>query len=119
LAEWDKKKNVDGCFSIKLDRCIYLSGDVKIEFVSTLMKHKTKLFHYWFNTFFINETQNCKCGVFSKIPHILIASLFRFFLLIIIAEPDGTVILVLNKKEIDGAHKDKPKVFSDDFRVSE
>lgn len=31
---------------------------------------------------------------------------------------DGTVILVLNKQEIDGAHKDKSKFFPEDFRVS-
>lgn len=49
-------KRVENIVSIKLDRCLVLMGDVKIEFSSTqILKHKQKLFHYWFNTFFINE----------------------------------------------------------------
>jgi hypothetical protein len=40
-------------------------------------------------------------------------------LFIFLAEPaNETVILVLNKKEIDGAHKNKPNIFSENFRVS-
>lgn len=60
LTDLSKRRNADKSIVIKLDRCMKPYGDVKIEFVSTLMKHKTKLFHFWFNTFFINETQNCK-----------------------------------------------------------
>lgn len=52
-------KRVDNFVSIKLDRCLLLRGDVKIEFSSTqILKHKQKLFHFWFNTYFINEINN-------------------------------------------------------------
>ncbi|XP_050310970.1 phosphatidylinositol 3,4,5-trisphosphate 3-phosphatase and dual-specificity protein phosphatase PTEN-like isoform X2 [Anthonomus grandis grandis] len=44
-----------GQFSIKLDRCFALSGDVKIEFYNKIMiRRKEKLFHFWFNTFFVS-----------------------------------------------------------------
>ena len=52
-------KRVDNYVSIKLDRCLLLVGDVKIEFSCTqILKHKQKLFHFWFNTYFINEITN-------------------------------------------------------------
>lgn len=34
------------------------------------------------------------------------------------ADPDGNVIFELNKAEIDDAHKDKQKMFSENFKVS-
>lgn len=33
------------------------------------------------------------------------------------ADPDGNVIFELNKAEIDDAHKDKQKMFSENFKV--
>lgn len=60
-------KRIDNYASIKLDRCIPLVGDVKIEFTCTqIIKHKQKLFHYWFNTFFVNEIPNCKLHIGSE-----------------------------------------------------
>lgn len=54
-------KKEDEHVSIKLDCCYKLEGDVKIEFSCiNLMKHKQKLFHYWFNTYFVNEIRQCK-----------------------------------------------------------
>lgn len=35
-----------------------------------------------------------------------------------LADPDGNVIFELNKAEIDDAHKDKQKMFSENFKVS-
>lgn len=32
-------------------------------------------------------------------------------------DPDGNVIFELNKAEIDDAHKDKQKMFSENFKV--
>ncbi|XP_030754232.1 phosphatidylinositol 3,4,5-trisphosphate 3-phosphatase and dual-specificity protein phosphatase PTEN isoform X2 [Sitophilus oryzae] len=40
-------------FCIKLDRCFRLTGDVKVEFFNKVMMRKEKLFHFWFNTFFL------------------------------------------------------------------
>ncbi|XP_070492620.1 phosphatidylinositol 3,4,5-trisphosphate 3-phosphatase and dual-specificity protein phosphatase PTEN isoform X2 [Chironomus tepperi] len=85
-------KRVDNYVSIKLDRCLLLVGDVKIEFSSTqILKHKQKLFHFWFNTYFINEINN--------------------------VDSDGNVIFELNKPEIDDAHKDKQKMFNENFKI--
>lgn len=33
------------------------------------------------------------------------------------ADPDGNVIFELNKAEIDDAHKDKQKMFNENFKV--
>lgn len=69
-------KRVENIVSIKLDRCLVLMGDVKIEFSSTqILKHKQKLFHYWFNTFFINEITRGNCQFFF----------LSLFLLVIVA----------------------------------
>ncbi|MBL2498053.1 hypothetical protein ELJ53_29985, partial [Klebsiella pneumoniae] len=77
---------------MKLDRCLLLTGDVKIEFSSTqILKHKQKLFHFWFNTYFINAINN--------------------------VDSDGNVIFELNKPEIDDAHKDKQKMFNENFKI--
>lgn len=95
------------------------------------MKHKSKLFHFWFNTFFINEMQNCELTIVGQksrrdwnssfFLHCRIESMCVLIVqiyILIIAGPDGTVILNLSKHEIDGAHKDKSKIFPEDFRVS-
>ncbi|XP_076275867.1 phosphatase and tensin-like protein isoform X2 [Rhynchophorus ferrugineus] len=41
-------------FSIKLNYCFRLTGDVKIEFYNKVIVGKEKLFHFWFNTFFLD-----------------------------------------------------------------
>lgn len=48
-------KRGDSPFSIKLDYCLALTGDIKIEFYNKSMMRKEKLFRFWFNTFFVNE----------------------------------------------------------------
>ncbi|MBL2417119.1 hypothetical protein ELJ38_30705, partial [Klebsiella pneumoniae] len=45
----------------------------------------------WFNTYFINEINN--------------------------VDSDGNVIFELNKPEIDDAHKDKQKMFNENFKI--
>lgn len=35
----------------------------------------------------------------------------------LLADPDGNVIFELNKAEIDDAHKDKQKMFNENFKV--
>ncbi|KAG5675323.1 hypothetical protein PVAND_005234 [Polypedilum vanderplanki] len=89
----DSKQRADNNYlSIKLDRCLLLVGDVKIEFSCTqILKHKQKLFHYWFNTFFISQITQ--------------------------TDPEGNVIFELNKPEIDDAHKDKQKMFNENFKI--
>jgi hypothetical protein len=69
-------KKIDDYISIKLDCCYKLEGDVRIEFSCiNLMKHKQKLFHYWFNTYFVNEI-HCE---FPAIFHRFSCVSFSFF----------------------------------------
>ncbi|KAL1488630.1 hypothetical protein ABEB36_014431 [Hypothenemus hampei] len=90
-------------FSIKLDTCFRLTGDVKIEFYNKVMMRKEKLFHFWFNTFFVgflsepNEKiqQCCDLG-------------------------DDCFKLVFTKNELDKLNKkDKQhKIFSENFKLT-
>lgn len=82
-----------------------LCGDIKIEFFNkTLMTKKEKMLHFWFNTFFVNETADpsairrngagCARGL------------------------ETTLVLTLPKMELDRANKDKThKLFSPNFEV--
>lgn len=47
--------NGDGQIVIKLDSCIPLSGDIQVQFKYKGVIKKDKLFHFWFNTHFVNE----------------------------------------------------------------
>lgn len=53
-----KSTNTDGSIVIRLDRCIALAGDIKVEFYSKakVTRKKCILFRFWFNTYFVNET---------------------------------------------------------------
>ncbi|XP_073824463.1 phosphatase and tensin-like protein isoform X2 [Musca autumnalis] len=74
-----------------LDVKLAVSGDIKVE----LTKNTKKIFHFWFNTFFVADTA--------------------------VIEGEGNdekYIYTLTKWEIDDAHKDKEhKCFSEDFKV--
>ncbi|XP_075151540.1 phosphatase and tensin-like protein isoform X2 [Haematobia irritans] len=73
-----------------LDVKLNVTGDIKVE----LTKNTKKLFHFWFNTFFVSDSA---------------------------VEGEGSeekFIYTLHKREIDDAHKDKEhKSFSEDFKV--
>lgn len=129
---YEVKKEVH-ILKISLDQCIPLNGDIKLEFFNKpKMMRKEKLFHFWFNTFFvrdeINETPENGSGMegpralsfddqarepyqASRRPRSS-------------SQPNintemKTLLLSLNKWELDDAHKDKQnKVYSPDFRVS-
>ncbi|XP_053960890.1 serine-rich adhesin for platelets isoform X1 [Anastrepha ludens] len=67
-----------------------VAGDIKVE-----LTHKKKLFHFWFNTYFVRDDA--------------------------VIEEEGEeakLVYTLNKCEIDDAHKDKEhKCFSEGFKV--
>uniref|UniRef100_A0A1I8NP83 Phosphatidylinositol 3,4,5-trisphosphate 3-phosphatase and dual-specificity protein phosphatase PTEN n=1 Tax=Stomoxys calcitrans TaxID=35570 RepID=A0A1I8NP83_STOCA len=74
-----------------LDVKMNVTGDIKVE----LSKNTKKLFHFWFNTFFVSDSA--------------------------VIEGEGNeekYVYTLCKSEIDDAHKDKEhKSFSEDFKV--
>nr|XP_014089535.2 uncharacterized protein LOC106617072 isoform X1 [Bactrocera oleae]XP_014089544.2 uncharacterized protein LOC106617072 isoform X1 [Bactrocera oleae]XP_036217747.1 uncharacterized protein LOC106617072 isoform X1 [Bactrocera oleae]XP_036217748.1 uncharacterized protein LOC106617072 isoform X1 [Bactrocera oleae]XP_036217749.1 uncharacterized protein LOC106617072 isoform X1 [Bactrocera oleae]XP_036217750.1 uncharacterized protein LOC106617072 isoform X1 [Bactrocera oleae]XP_036217751.1 uncharac len=67
-----------------------VAGDIKVE-----LTHKKKLFHFWFNTYFVRDDA------------------------VVEGEgDDAKLVYTLNKCEIDDAHKDKEhKCFSEGFKV--
>lgn len=67
-----------------------VAGDIKVE-----LTHKKKLFHFWFNTYFVRDDA------------------------VVEGEgEDAKLVYTLNKCEIDDAHKDKEhKCFSEGFKV--
>ncbi|XP_020713029.1 uncharacterized protein LOC101450346 [Ceratitis capitata] len=68
--------------------CVY--GDIKVE-----LTHKKKLFHFWFNTYFVRDD-----AVIED------------------EGKDSKLVYTLHKCEIDDAHKDKEhKCFSEGFKV--
>lgn len=90
--------NLDGCISIRLDQCIPLVGDVKVEFYcKNVVRKKDKLFHFWFNTYFANELAEEIHSPQCEQP---------------------TMIYKFKKHELDHAHKDKQdKIYPPDFEV--
>lgn len=92
-----------GAVSIRLDRCTPLAGDVKVELYNRpkMMMGKDKLFHFWFNTFFVASEVNS-------------ARIERF-------DDDAllpTFKVCLDKWQLDDAHKDKQhRLYSSDFKV--
>ncbi|CAG9788928.1 unnamed protein product, partial [Diatraea saccharalis] len=91
-----------GAARVSLAACTPLRGDVRVDVHhKPKMMRKEKLFHFWFNTFFV------AAGVGAvRIP----------------SPPDSpnqeTFKLTLNKWQLDDAHKDKQhKIYSSDFKV--
>lgn len=92
-------------FSIKLDSCFKLTGDVKIEFYNKIMMHKEKLFHFWFNTFFVGVLGSADVNGYDKQQYG--------------AHEDDCSKLVFRKNELDKLNKrDKQhKMFNEMFKV--
>ncbi|XP_014669295.1 PREDICTED: phosphatidylinositol 3,4,5-trisphosphate 3-phosphatase and dual-specificity protein phosphatase PTEN-like [Priapulus caudatus] len=110
---YDTVRRSDRHLDMPLDDPVMLSGDIKVEFVNKpKLKSKNKMFHFWFNTFFVtekavehmtngisepskiggglsNQSGSNKC-LFAKARH-----------------PSGEMlVLTMHKKDIDRANKD-------------
>lgn len=76
----------------KMDYCMPLAGDVKIELVKSLVLRKEKRCHFWFNTYFVERAAR--------------------------KDAEGNLLLKLSKTEIDDAHKDKHhKEYPNNFAI--
>lgn len=120
--------------SIKLENVPPVQGDIKIEFFSKQkMIRKEKMFHFWFNTFFVREelrgnengnsegsemspperSLSCEERTSNSQPHYRprASSLMNL-------EEERQLILRIDKWDLDDAHKDKAnKLYPPDFRV--
>ncbi|XP_071440801.1 phosphatidylinositol 3,4,5-trisphosphate 3-phosphatase and dual-specificity protein phosphatase PTEN-like isoform X2 [Hetaerina americana] len=128
---------------IKIDHCVPLCGDIKVEFFNKpKMKKKKKLFHFWFNTFFGREEETpselgenggdmpacsqsvdrssraINCDDPYRVPPFNMKQTRTSSLMN--QNPDLKMsVLKLEKSGLDIAHKDEQnKIFSPDFKVS-
>ncbi|XP_046991126.1 phosphatidylinositol 3,4,5-trisphosphate 3-phosphatase and dual-specificity protein phosphatase PTEN isoform X1 [Schistocerca americana] len=130
-------------FCIPLDQSVRLEGDIKVQFFNKpKMKRKEKMFHFWFNTFFVREeiqvpdtpangnedgdvipppdrsSRAMSCDGQSHVSQLPLRHSRTVSLVSL--EPDmKMLVLRLNKWAIDEAHKDKQnKLYSPDFEVT-
>ncbi|KAK6171573.1 hypothetical protein SNE40_019730 [Patella caerulea] len=96
-------KKGESSFYMPVTQPVPLCNDIMIEFVNkTKMMKKEKMFHFWFNTFFVREHEEIQKNGSSS--------------------DDGSrhyyLTLTLPKMELDRANKDKShKLFSPNFRI--
>ncbi|XP_074099521.1 phosphatase and tensin-like protein isoform X1 [Cotesia typhae] len=124
---------------IPLSHAISITGDIRIEFFykKPKAKRKEKLFHFWFNTFFVRDSplsnndseempfersvRALSCGgTTMEFPAMVDAdSKPRTSSLASPGPMPPTLVLEINKLGLDGAHKDKShKIFAPDFKVN-
>ncbi|RUS78041.1 hypothetical protein EGW08_014216, partial [Elysia chlorotica] len=90
------------------NQSVPLCGDIKMEFFNkSKINKKEKMFHFWFNTFFVREAEkNHQNGVSTSF------SSGGF-------EHNEILSLTFTKSELDRANKDKAhRLFSPNFKVS-
>ncbi|KAJ8022939.1 hypothetical protein HOLleu_37984 [Holothuria leucospilota] len=106
-------KKVDRFLVLEPPRPIPVCGDIKIDFFSKQRKlMKDKMFHLWFNTYFVANSDNSRLsngveGVLDGVkepPH---------------QNPEKETLMVkLHKHELDKANKDKTnRLYSPNFKV--
>lgn len=100
-----------------------MAGDIKVEFTCSkvLQFGKEKLFHFWFNTFFVDETaegEGISCRKQFLLENVSEEKCLNVSYIFVLVQNDGTLLYKLNKPELDDAHKDKGcKIFPPDFKV--
>ncbi|XP_046602947.1 phosphatidylinositol 3,4,5-trisphosphate 3-phosphatase and dual-specificity protein phosphatase PTEN isoform X2 [Neodiprion virginianus] len=117
---------------------VSLCGDIRIDFFhKPKMKRKEKMFHFWFNTFFVREhvathydngdipvekrsTRALSCdGTAMELPMVTAHTKPRTGSLTSLGPMPPSLVLNIDKAGLDDAHKDKHhKLYSADFKVS-
>lgn len=102
---FEVRKGGDLPFSMKLDYCLPLTGDIKVEFYNKTMMRREKLFQFWFNTFFVCNMLNFYSYVDNNYGSA--------------TDEENVCEVTFDKNELDIVNKkDKQnKVFSADFKV--
>ncbi|XP_065221882.1 phosphatidylinositol 3,4,5-trisphosphate 3-phosphatase and dual-specificity protein phosphatase PTEN isoform X2 [Planococcus citri] len=126
---YDVKKG-QSSFRVPLLTDVAVQGDVKIEFFKCKLK-KEKLFHFWFNTFFVreilspdlqdhsNDQRKSYMSEQYSYDDSQVNNKPRAHSVGEVESNSKLVVLKIDKNEIDDAHKDKQnKIFSADFQVS-
>ncbi|XP_057325366.1 phosphatidylinositol 3,4,5-trisphosphate 3-phosphatase and dual-specificity protein phosphatase PTEN isoform X2 [Microplitis mediator] len=124
---------------IPLNHTVSITGDIRVDFFNKKpkMKRKEKLFHFWFNTFFVcdnpssdNDSEEMRVersaralscdGTAMEFPAIANAhSKPRTSSLASLGPMPPTLVLEIDKWGLDDAHKDKShKIFPSDFKVN-
>nr|XP_012218969.1 PREDICTED: phosphatidylinositol 3,4,5-trisphosphate 3-phosphatase and dual-specificity protein phosphatase PTEN isoform X2 [Linepithema humile] len=123
--------------SISLRHTVALTGDIRVDFYSRpKMKRQEKMFHFWFNTFFVREKTNSEydngelpversgralsCdGTAMELSTVMSHVKPRTGSLASLGPMPPTLVLRIDKSGLDNAHKDKHhKLYSPDFKVS-
>ncbi|XP_014207037.1 phosphatidylinositol 3,4,5-trisphosphate 3-phosphatase and dual-specificity protein phosphatase PTEN isoform X2 [Copidosoma floridanum] len=119
--------------SIPLRQSVSIKGDIRVDFYTTpKVKRKEKIFHFWFNTFFVSEhvtSEHDNGGPIERTARALSCDGTAMELPMVHAKPrTGSLasldtlpqlVLTIDKWGLDCAHKDKNhKIFSPDFKVS-
>ncbi|KYQ58345.1 Phosphatidylinositol-3,4,5-trisphosphate 3-phosphatase and dual-specificity protein phosphatase PTEN [Trachymyrmex zeteki] len=121
---------------IPLQHTVALRGDIRVEFYNykPKTKRKEKMFHFWFNTFFVREKTNSECdngdlhverstrafscdGTAMELPMVMSHAKPRTGSLASLGPMPPTLVLRIDKSGLDKVHKDKNhKLYSPDFK---
>ncbi|KZC15130.1 Phosphatidylinositol 3,4,5-trisphosphate 3-phosphatase and dual-specificity protein phosphatase PTEN [Dufourea novaeangliae] len=102
---------------IPLKHSVGLTGDIRVDFFNRpKMKRKEKLFHFWFNTFFVRDYLTSEYDN-GELP--IDRSTRALRSLASLGPMPPTLVLSIDKWGLDDAHKDKHhKSYSANFKVS-
>ncbi|XP_012282328.1 phosphatidylinositol 3,4,5-trisphosphate 3-phosphatase and dual-specificity protein phosphatase PTEN isoform X3 [Orussus abietinus] len=134
--EYEVRKGMHS-ICIPLEHSIPLTGDIRLDFFNRpKMKRKEKMFHLWFNTFFVRDHVATECdngelpverstralscdGTAMELPMMTSHTKPRTGSLASLGPIPPTLVLRIDKGGLDDAHKDKNhKLYSADFKVS-
>ncbi|XP_078494657.1 phosphatidylinositol 3,4,5-trisphosphate 3-phosphatase and dual-specificity protein phosphatase PTEN-like [Ciona intestinalis] len=95
-----------------------LCGDIKIEVFNKPVMRKDKVFHFWFNTFFVQHGAGSNLSECTPSTGKANGNAQQYYRCSHLPKEKDMIVLTFNKKELDRANKDEAnKLFSANFRV--
>lgn len=106
-------KSMEGSLTFDLANPFPLCGDMKVEFFNRKqVVGKDKLFHFWFNTFFVAAMRNAPAAYTTR-------DASSYYSCGHLPPAKNMLALTIPKSELDKANKDRSnKIFSPNFKVS-